>query len=421
MTRMAPIFSYFFSFIFTPYCFEGIFVNGQSLLSKWGFEKPTFLFVDETNAFTLTYAVDDSITQANTISAVYEKGCMEEGNELFDIDGIEGITTAVDTIGQATLSFNLNPKILTGNSNIYTAIPDEARGEMLICARFMLQTGDGSVQVNYLESIIQILFDLSAGLVVEGFSVTSRVKTIGDATKSYDVNAYLCNPSFPETQLVGNLFSQGSLVSVCVTPAQAAIDDGLLMKSVDSFNWVKGPIEQPAVTTGAAAGNQLTYLSCQELSLHCSLSTVLYADFFVITKEPSSSPSTLLADYPSSSPTASPTVYVNQTICEQTAQSVETTLDFFQSIEKESDIHLGGELRYGNIGSINGQEVDLLVTATDYLQPDYTGTGKDDSGTFGQLSVKAQEDDPTAGEGTFQFCFVQPDTYTEVTAGSFQW
>jgi len=415
---MAPIFSFFFTLIVTTYCFEDIFVNGQSLVSKWGFEEPNFTFVDETNAFTLTYAVDDSITQANTISAVYEKGCMEEGNELLAIDGIEGIKTAVDTIGEATLSFKLNPKILVGNSNIYTAIPDEARGEMLICARFMLQTDDGSVKVNYLESVIQILFDLSTGLMVEGFSVTSKGKaSSGNATKSYDVNAYLCNPSFPETQLNGNLFSQGSLVSVCVTPTQAAIDEGVLMKSIDSFNWAKGSIEQPAVTIGAAASNQLSYLSCQELSLHCTLSTVLYADFFVITKEPSSSPSALLADYP----TSSPTVYVNQTLCEETAQSVETTLDFFQSIEKQSDIHLGGELRYGNIGSINGQEVDLLVTATDYLQPDYKGGGKDSSGTFGQLSVKAQKDDPTAGEGTFQFCFVEPDTYTEVTASSFQW
>lgn len=228
------------------------------------------------------------------------------------------------------------------------------------------------------------------------------------------------------------------MISVCVTPAQAAIDEGLLMKSIDTFSWARDFIEQPAIAAGVTASNQLTSMTCPELSLYCSFSSVLYATFYrPPTLAPSSSPSAIQTDIPTYSPIASadipsyspiapasvsPTVYVDQTICEETVQNVETSLDFFQSTIKQSDIHTGGELRYGNIGTINGQEVDLLVTANnDYSQPDYNGSGKTKSGTFGELSVKPKINDPTAGVGIFQFCFVQPDTNTQVMASSFQW
>lgn len=376
-------------------CFDDIFTSSQSLASKWSIEEPSHTFVDETNTFTITFAVDSSITQGNTGAIIYEKGCRDEGNELVDADGIVGLKTAVDTVGLATMTFDFDPKVLTDNSNIFTPFPDEARAEMQICALFMLQTDDGLIEVNYLETIITIFFDLTAGFEVEGISVAAKEQPddIGPVgfSKSYGIDAYLCDPSYPETELTPSTFIQGSVISVCVTPAQEAIDDGLLMQSIDSFTWARGFIEQEAIGSSLVSPNALTSLSCTGLSLYCSFSSILYADFFT-----------------------PPT-------CEERTQIVDTTLDFFQSTIKQGDIHLGGELRYGNIGSINGQEVDLLVTATDYLQTAYNGDGKDPSGNFGELSVKAQQGDPTAGEGTFEFCFVQPDTYTEVTASSFHW
>eukprot|EP00536_Pseudo-nitzschia_multiseries_P013769 jgi/Psemu1/327301/estExt_fgenesh1_pg.C_6120002 len=366
---------------------------------------------------------------SNTAAQIFEKGCRDEGNQLFAADGIEGTTTGADTPGQATLSFSLKPIILKNNNNVFTSIPEEAKATMEFCTRFMLQTDDGSIEVNYLESIVTLIFSLTAGFELEGFTVTSKEKIRGaNATaRSYGVEGYLCDPSYPSVKLTSETFVQGSVISVCVTPAQEAIDDGLSMRSIDEFAWRQDFIEQPAISTGTVSSNQLTSLTCTELSLYCSFSSVLYADFYKPpTKPPSSSPTAVHSEFPTFSTDSTPTtfppsVYVTQSECEKTAQLVETNLNFFESTVKQADIQYGGELRYGNIGTINGQEVDLLITATNYSQPEYTGNGKDPTETFGEISVMAVQGDTEASEGNFEVCFVEPDTYTKVTANSFQW
>jgi hypothetical protein len=108
------------------------------------------------------------------------------------------------------------------------------------------------------------------------------------------------------------------------------------------------------------------------------------------------------------------------TICEGLQQSSDTELDFFNATVKESTLHLsGGELRYGNIGIIDGEAVDLMVTSSDYTHPNGNVNGI--RGLFGRIGAVTLGGDPESGKANFDFCFVENNTYTPVTASSFQW
>jgi len=391
--------------------FQSIFTNGQSLSDKWAVDDPVTTFDAETNTFTLTFDVDDSIAQANVVATIWEQGCMEGGNKLLAADGIEGTATAVDITGKATLTFDLSTEILAQNGDVFTPLPAENSAEMKICARFVLQTDDGSFEVNYLETIITITFDLTAGIALEGFSVQIKEKDDPNGStfdKDYDVEAYLCNPDIPSVELTGLFFTQGSVISVCVTPSAQALEDGLFLESIDTFNWVRGFIEQPAIEGSVQASNQLTSFVCAPGSIYCAFSSVLYADFY---RPPTGAPS--------SSPSYQTTP--GGTICEGVNQTPETTLDFFNSVVKQNDLESGGELRFGNVGIIDGEAVDLLITSSDYFNPNPTPNGRDSTENFGTIAVLTEPNEPTSGKGTFDFCFVQNNTNTTVMAESFQW
>jgi hypothetical protein len=417
--------------------FVAILTYGQTMSEKWAFaDDPITTFNAQTNTFTMKFDVDDSVTQANVAATIWEKGCMEEGNQLIAVDGIEGITTAVDTLGEGSLAFAINTETLVQNSNVFTALLTENSAEMKICTRFMLQTDDGSFEVNFIETIITIIFDLTAGFEVEGFAVTVVEKNDPSAAtflEAYNVVAYLCNPAVPSEELTALTFNQGSVISVCLSPTVEALADGLLIETIDSFNWVRGFIEQPAIENSVQAANQLTNFVCAPGSIYCAFSSILYAEFYQPTAAPSSSPTVA----PSSSPTvaatqtnypyttvaATQTIYptVLATICEGVNQTTETALDFNSATVKRSDAQSGGELRFGDIGTINGEVVDLLITSTDYYHPDSEKNGKDPSGKFGEITVKTVKGDPDSGKGTFDFCLVLDNTYTPIMAKSFQW
>ena len=384
-----------------------ILTNGQTLLEKWKIDDdPAISFNELTNTFTLTFEVDDSITQANTATTIWEQGCAVEGNQLLAADGIDGATAAVDTMGEGYLTFNLDAAILAQNSNVFTSLPSENSAEMKICARFILQT-DGFIEVNYIETIITIVFDLTAGFEVDAFTVTAKEKISAADEKGYDVDAYLCDPENPGVPLSDLIFNQGSLISVCVTPTDESIADGLFLETIDSFNWVRDFIEQPAIENRVQASNQLTAFECVPGSIYCSFSSILIADFYKPTRPPTSSPS--------EAPTS------EATICEGLNQISQTTLNFSAASVEQNDLKSGGQLRYGNIGEINGEMVDLMVTSEDYYNPNAKSTGKDSSGNFGTIVVVTEANNTDSGKATFDFCFVQSNTNVPIMADSFQW
>jgi len=132
-------------------------------------------------------------------------------------------------------------------------------------------------------------------------------------------------------------------------------------------------------------------------------------------------------------PTNAPTIEVpDSNLCEG-RKEVETNLDFFQATVTESTLHEGkadSKLVYADIGIVRDKPVNLVVTVAsgDYFTsvPQMNGKnqGEDGSangGMFGNINLMTKPMQPTSGEGTFEFCFRDPDTNDKVIVDSFQW
>lgn len=122
--------------------------------------------------------------------------------------------------------------------------------------------------------------------------------------KDYTIEAYLCPGGGDNTRIIRS-FSQGALVTFCVQPDAASRADGIVIKSIDSFTWIRqeltvgmgvggqqqivalDTIRQQAVKNGAAYDMLTAYDGCDDdaaaandAPTFCSFSSLLKADFY---------------------------------------------------------------------------------------------------------------------------------------------
>jgi len=189
------------------------------------------------------------------------------------------------------------------------------------------QMEDGFQEVNFIESLITIFYDLSAGFSVLAVTFNPKEREEKTVTKDvYGLEAWLCpaNPTTFETTPfpapagdkvvppridAGYLasaapedkkfFNQGALITVCVAPDDLAWQDGIRMDGINTFNWKRSDlattaptlvnpdtITQPAIANGLASGNSLTsYIetNCEGGQPYCQFSSILFADFYIST------------------------------------------------------------------------------------------------------------------------------------------
>jgi hypothetical protein len=186
----------------------------------------------------------------------------------------------------------------------------------------------GFKEVNFIETLITIFFDLTAGFNVTSFNVEpkERVETTF-AEDQYGLEAWLCDDtaydySFTNDEDIPNkvvpksialsylanftgdrkYFNQGALIEVCVAPDNDAWKDGIRMNGISQFTWkrddlevpeknaldngqlIQGNIEQSAIATGNQASNGLTsYLpsTCVGGFDYCKFASILFADFYI--------------------------------------------------------------------------------------------------------------------------------------------
>lgn len=116
---------------------------------------------------------------------------------------------------------------------------------------------------------------------------------------------------------------------------------------------------------------------------------------------------------------------------EQEAETI-TIMDIFSSQVVTNELHLGGELRYNNIGLFQNQPLDLVVTSDDYADYDigqiWQDDGKgilngkeDDEGKFGRINLQTVKGEPKSGEGNFNFCIVKEGTNEPIELDEFYW
>jgi hypothetical protein len=158
-------------------------------------------------------------------------------------------------------------------------------------------------EVNFIESLITIRYNLNAGFCVDSFNVEPKERLETTAIKDgYGLEAWLCDPLDTEdlTDPVRTLpkritsydpvsgtdaYNQGALITICVAPDDFSYEDNLVMSSLDSFDFYRDDIgiSQPAIDDGAASDNFLTSFTPADCTAaeFCHFSSILFADFYV--------------------------------------------------------------------------------------------------------------------------------------------
>ena len=269
-----------------------------SLSDKWSIADPIFGYTGLD--FTFDYDVSNFIDVGQAYYEVYDSGCKSGGNPPvstgFTLDPLVDVTAgsitddgtfnvAADTV-EVPLSIDVNT--ITGNIDVYTETNTAGSISATIefCVRFGLKTKSGGatpvVEVNFLESLVTLNVDLSSGFSIADVSVAPKERLISTGSTTYTVNGYMCNPGTSTEFVPVTPLSQGSLITICIKPDQAGIDDGIKMRTIDLFQWSRDLTTQTAVASGIAADNLLTTYDPATCASgdYCSFSSILFAAFY---------------------------------------------------------------------------------------------------------------------------------------------
>ena len=299
--------------------------NLATLAEKWNIvDTPEFTF--DSNTFTLTFPVTDYINQGMADYSLWTAPDCSEGGV-----GIQGrnvwanqelvqnaallaadqydATTMLDsgayTAGRSasivmefdpqTISADVNDKVgeAAGYQGIYSeeVVNNQMTATVRFCARFGLWTNNlpgvtTPVEVNFIETLITLVVDLTDGFEIGAIDVEAKDRLIRTANQAYEVRGYECSltSELPLTQEEQDRpRNQGEIIHVCVTPEDEATQDGIFMRSIDDFAFTRTDgTRQVAIQDGAEAGNLLTSYNAATCTgaQFCRFSTILFAQFY---------------------------------------------------------------------------------------------------------------------------------------------
>mmetsp|Transcript_14133 Transcript_14133/g.31685 ORF Transcript_14133/g.31685 Transcript_14133/m.31685 type:complete len:442 (+) Transcript_14133:1-1326(+) len=252
----------------------------------WAIEIPTVSLEDQSTTFTMDYGIGDWIVTPDNVRVdILTKDCSYP--KLTDGVVQESLTATGEHV------FQIDLQTMAQNDDIYSnETPGEAQVDL--CLRYMLWTGPesdaDSIEVNYLETILTLEIDLTAGFEISAIEVAMKDSGTGNAVERDDftVQGYLCDPNTRE-RINTKEFNQGSLVTICVEIEERATRDGIFLDQVDEFKFVRQigtfNLTQVAVENGQAASDGLTYYDCPPGSIVCMFQSMLYASFFMTSGE----------------------------------------------------------------------------------------------------------------------------------------
>lgn len=356
----------------------------EELRQKWNMDEPNITYTSENNTFHLDFNTTNATgwmyEHIHLQEEFYDANCKDDGSGYVEYVVPKGIyepntrnrpylqiNNTTDTV---YLEFEINTTELANDPNIYGIIdPIEALemgwedkvnwGRMRFCVRSSLGY-DGVVnqsssvqyqietygfkEVNFIESLINVFYDLSAGFTVSAFNVDPKERVETTAQKdAFGLVAWLCNKTAtpitetyedpyapsrtmpapvdsgfvnttdnPDDNPYAEYFNQGALITVCVAPDEAAWRDGIRLNGINEFDWVRNDLNttaadstadgtpdtvagdylaygsnpqiiQPAIIGGFPAANQLTSYVPSECNFaaFCEFSSILYADFYL--------------------------------------------------------------------------------------------------------------------------------------------
>lgn len=268
--------------------------------------------------FSLGYVTSDYVIEPMMEATAYTTECKDGGGVTIPSDDMTVTIVVPDDeteqgAGDQVRSVSVDVAIVTTgessleNSMAYNEVTNE-NGETVASIKFCMRFGlfvignsDGAgnpsppIEVNFIETIVEATFDLTSGFSIDGVDVTQKDLVTATAFQEYQLDAYQCKigedsdyePLTPEELTVFS--TQGSITRVCIRPDQEAKEQGVVMKSINTFTYSReygpsstiGVVTQPAVESGVAASNALSELICIPGASVCSVETVLFSNFYL--------------------------------------------------------------------------------------------------------------------------------------------
>ena len=299
-----------------------------SLATKWNISEPEFAY--GSLSFTLDFKVTDYVVQGQDMVrwTIYDEECKPaDGSaevQLIDSSGSfpsgeSAVATAqgLETVNitdstkfgfshgagsgvpseSYQIGIKLNPDTISDNTDLYQefTVQNQLTAQIRFCTRFELWTptnfynaGSGTTsvnptpfEVNFLETLVTLTVDLTDGFEIGSIAVEPKDRVVRTANQAYQVVGFLCNPDNSVSTSTEAL-NQGSVVRVCVEPETEAKNDGIKMRSIDSFSFSRDTFTQQAIVGGSEAPNLLTTYdsgACRG-SDTCAFETILFANFY---------------------------------------------------------------------------------------------------------------------------------------------
>ncbi|VEU42597.1 unnamed protein product [Pseudo-nitzschia multistriata] len=267
-------------------------LSGSELYEYYRLQTPLVSLIEENNnTIIMDYGMSESFVSDNIRAEIFTEDC--EYPVL--VDGI--ISQAIDDQGKHL--FQIDPRTLSNNTKVFSLLDDPYKAKMKFCLRHTFFSGpesdNGSIPINYLESILTVFFDLRAAVYV-GFSVEQKELDFGSdrnnvtEKEGYEADGYICHPeTYERMETPKEGYGPGSVVCICAELNQEAIDEGLYLVGLTEFVWIRERYlgdelirtVQYSVKDGVAAVGGLTEYECIT-DYFCMFKTFLLADFYIL-------------------------------------------------------------------------------------------------------------------------------------------
>eukprot|EP00537_Pseudo-nitzschia_pungens_P009946 CAMPEP_0172387278 /NCGR_PEP_ID=MMETSP1061-20121228/4593_1 /TAXON_ID=37318 /ORGANISM="Pseudo-nitzschia pungens, Strain cf. pungens" /LENGTH=420 /DNA_ID=CAMNT_0013116857 /DNA_START=139 /DNA_END=1401 /DNA_ORIENTATION=- len=302
----------------------------SALLTKWELNDPQVGYNNVTNAFTFNF---DKVRMADVeqSASLYDYNCKDDGTNTFTEKPIvngNGASFSLEADQTSLVTLDIDTAVLVKDPALYYSIDqtfldstyiskafstalgpaDIGGGFMALCMRYGIgsQVDGAYKEVNFIETLIEIKYDLTAGITVAGFGVAPKEKVVTTQQKAaYNLIAYLCTTS-DVTKAVGTgsrtylvptqsvptaNFNQGALITICIYPDDAAIDDGILMTAITQFEWKRmfgaTEVKQPVLPEPNGNGLSLATPKLGESLVgggtgyvYWEIESILFAEFY---------------------------------------------------------------------------------------------------------------------------------------------
>jgi hypothetical protein len=264
-------------------------LQSTSLAERWNINDPAFTYGGLN--FTLDFEINSYITDvAQAQYQLFDESCDNAytGSGLVDSKGSGFFSNDGDGLHTIGVIVGVDSDAISTDTEVYSedTSGSQVTAEIRFCIRFALHTppAGGNVEVNFLETLVTLVVDLTDGFAIGEIAVEPYLRCEKEADEAFEVEGYFCtvgnepNPNLVEIPTI----TQGELVKICVRPVLEARTLYIRMRRIQSFTFALADslITQVAIANRAVAANGLTEMWCDPGYCICHFETILFADFY---------------------------------------------------------------------------------------------------------------------------------------------